>query len=96
MGKRGPKPGTGGRPRKAAGDNLARSGDGYKRRTVGPKSKGTQVYEHRAKAGLGATKGSKGKGTVVDHKNRNTSDNRASNLRKTTKAGNARNRKHTA
>ncbi len=93
MGKRGPAKGHGGRPRKAPGTNDARAGDGYKRRTVGPKSKGTQVYEHRVKAGLGSTKGSKGKGTVVDHKNRNTSDNRASNRRRTTKAGNARNRK---
>ena len=94
MGKRGPAKGKGGRPRKEPGTNLARSGDGYKRVTVGPKSKGTQVYEHRVKAGLGKTKGSKsGKtGGVVDHKNRNTSDNRASNLRRTTKSGNAKNR----
>lgn len=90
MGKRGPKKGEGGRPRKKPGDNEPRTGDGYVRVTKGPKSKGKQVYEHRAKKGLG--KGSKGKGTVVDHKNRNTSDNSPANLRTTTKKGNARNR----
>lgn len=88
----GPKKGQGGRPRKKAGTNEARAGDGYKRVTVGPKSKGKQVYEHRAKAGLAATKGSKGKGTVVDHKNRVTSDNSKGNLRKVSKGKNNRNR----
>ena len=89
MGKRGPAPGTGGRPRKKPGTNEARP-DGYKRRTVGPKSKGKQVYEHRAVAGLANVKGSKGKGTVVDHKNRRRGDNSASNLRKVSKAKNNR------
>ncbi len=94
MGKRGPAKGHGGRPRKAPGTNEGRAGDGYKRRTVGPKGKGKQVYEHRVKAGLGGTRGSKSgrTGGVVDHKNRNTGDNAKDNLKVTTKKGNARNR----
>ena len=92
MGKRGPAKGHGGRPRKAAGTHEGRAGDGYKRVTVGPKSKGKQVYEHRAKAGLANVKGSKGKGTVVDHKNRATGDNSPGNLRKVSKAKNNRNK----
>lgn len=90
--KPGPKKGTGGRPRVA---NPKPRDDGYKRTTHGAKGKGTQVYEHREKAGLGGTKGSKsGKtGGVVDHANRKRGDNRASNLRVTTKKGNAANRK---
>ena len=90
MSKPGPAPGKGGRPRKKPGTNEGRVGDGYKRVSVGPKSKGKQVYEHRAKLGLG--KGSKAKGIVVDHKNRKTGDNSPGNLRKATKAQNARNR----
>ncbi len=92
MGSRGPAKGHGGRPRKAAGTHEGRAGDGYKRVTVGPKSKGKQVYEHRAKAGLAAVKGSKGKGTVVDHKNRKTGDNSAGNLRRVSKAANNKNK----
>ena len=94
MGKRGPAKGHGGRPRKAAGTNEGRAGDGYKRVTVGPKSKGVQVYEHRAKAGLAKVKGSKsGKtGGVVDHKNRVTGDNSRKNLRKVSKGTNNKNR----
>lgn len=94
MGKRGPAKGHGGRPRKSS-STVAVRGDGYKRVSVGPKSKGTQVYAHRAAAGLGATKGSKsGKtGGIVDHKNRRRSDNKRSNLRVTTKSGNAKNRR---
>ena len=92
MGKRGPAKGHGGRPRKAAGTHEGRAGDGYKRVTVGPKSKGWQVYEHRAKAGLAKVKGSKGKGTVVDHKNRATGDNSKGNLRKVSKGTNNKNR----
>lgn len=93
MGLRGPKPGHGGRPRKSAATVAVRS-DGYKRVSVGAKSKGTQVYAHRAAAGLGRTKGSKsGKtGGVVDHKNRRRADNRKANLRVTTKRTNAKNR----
>lgn len=87
MGKRGPAKGQGGRPRKSP-SKVATRGDGYKRVTVGPKSKGTQVYAHRAAVGLGSTKGSKSKGAVVDHKNRRRGDNRRSNLRITTKKGN--------
>lgn len=89
--KPGPKKGHGGRPRVPASKAKARS-DGYKRVTVGKPGKGKQVYAHRAAAGLGGTKGSKGKGTVVDHKNRKRGDNRASNLRKVSKAANNRNR----
>lgn len=81
MGKRGPAKGHGGRPRKQEKDVAVRS-DGYKRVTVGPKSKGTQVYAHRAKAYGGTPpKVGKGSNTVVDHKNRKRSDNRKSNLR---------------
>lgn len=87
MGKRGPAKGHGGRPRKRSGKPRS---DGYKRVTVGPKGKGTQVYEHRAKAGLGSTKGSKGKGTVVHHRNRRRGDNRPGNLERVSKAENNR------
>lgn len=92
MGKRGPKKGHGGRPRTKS---PATREDGYKRVTVGPKSDGKQVYAHRAAAGLGQVKGSKsGKtGGVVDHKNRDRDDNRKANLRRTTKSGNAKNRR---
>ncbi len=86
----GPAKGQGGRPRKKAGTNEGRAGDGYKRVTVGPASKGKQVYEHRAKAGLANTKGSKGKGTVVDHKNKRKGDNSKGNLRKVSKGANNR------
>lgn len=91
MAKPGPAKGHGGRPRKAMGAGKTRD-DGYKRTTVGPKGDGHQVYEHRAKAGLGNTKGSKsGKtGGVVDHKDGNRSNNAKSNLRVTTKKGNRR------
>ena len=53
MGSRGPKKGEGGRPRKKAGTNEARTGDGYVRVTVGAKSKGKQVY-HRTEGGTKA------------------------------------------
>lgn len=92
MAKPGPSKGHGGRPRVSAKSAATRK-DGYKRVTVGKPGKGKQVYAHRDAVGLGGTKGSKGKGTVVDHKNRNRSDNRASNLRKVSKAANNRNRK---
>ncbi len=87
MGKRGPAKGHGGRPRKAAGTNEARP-DGYKRVTVGPKSKGKQVYAHRAAAGLANVKGSKGKGTVVNHKDHKRGNNKKSNLARISKARN--------
>ena len=89
--KPGPAKGTGGRPRTATPKARA---DGYKRKTVGPKGKGTQVYAHRAAAGLGGTKGSKSgrTGGVVDHKNRKRGDNTKANLRVTSKAGNNKNR----
>ena len=90
--KPGPAKGKGGRPRKALGKGKTRD-DGYRRTTVGPKGDGKQVYEHRAKAGLGKTKGSKGKGTVVDHKDGDRDNNAKSNLKRTTKKGNAANRK---
>ena len=91
MSKPGPDKGEGGRPRTKT---PATRKDGYKRVTVGPAGDGKQVYQHRAKAGLGGTKGTKsGKtGGVVDHKNRDRGDNAKSNLRVTTKKGNARNR----
>ena len=88
----GPAKGSGGRPRKKAGTNQGRAGDGYKRVTIGPKSKGTQVYAHRAAVGLGQVKGSKGKGVVVDHKNRKTGDNSKGNLRRVSKGQNNKNR----
>ena len=90
MAKPGPSKGTGGRPRTKS---PAARVDGYKRVTVGAKGKGKQVYAHRAAAGLGGTKGSKGKGTVVDHKDGNRSNNAKSNLRKVSKAANNRNKK---
>lgn len=76
MGARGPKPGSGGRPR--LGSKTKPRVDGYKRVTTGPAGHGTQRLEHRVKAGLG--KGSQGKGTVVDHGNSDRSDNSAKNL----------------
>jgi hypothetical protein len=79
MGKRGPSKGHGGRPRKPRGTNAPRAGDGYKRRTVGPKSKGTQVYEHRAVKGAGPGTKS-GKGGVVHHKDHDRGNNAPSNL----------------
>lgn len=88
MAKPGPSKGSGGRPRKPEGSVSTRA-DGYKRVTVGAKSKGTQVYAHRAKAYGGTPpKGSKGKGTVVHHRNRQRGDNRSANLSKVSKAQN--------
>ena len=92
MSKPGPSKGSGGRPRLPA-SKVATRKDGYERVTRGPKGDGTQVYAHREEAGLGGVKGSKGKGKVVDHKNRRRADNRKSNLRVTSKKGNAQNRK---
>lgn len=98
MAKPGPNKGEGGRPRTK---NPKPRKDGYKRTTVGPPGKGEQQYEHRVKASGGDTaggkkapKGSKSgkKGGVVDHKDRNRSNNAKSNLRKTTKRGNNQNK----
>lgn len=89
-GKPGPAKGHGGRPRTKK--PKARD-DGYKRVTVGPPGKGKQVYKHRAEAyGGNPPKGSKGKGEVVDHKDQDRSNNSRSNLRRTSKAANNRNR----
>lgn len=87
--KPGPKKGHGGRPRKK---NTKARDDGYSRVTIGPAGKGHQVYEQRAKAGLGNVKGSKGKGTVVDHKDGNRQNNSKGNLRKVSKKRNNANK----
>lgn len=93
MGKRGPAKGQGGRPRKSESSVAVRS-DGYKRVTVGPKGKGTQVYAHRAKAGVALPKGkhaAKGGGDrVVDHRDGNKSNNSRSNLRVMSRSANSR------
>lgn len=85
--KPGPAKGRGGRPRTSTPKARA---DGYKRVTVGAKGKGKQVYQHRAKAGLGGTKGSKGKGTVVHHKDHRRGNNTKGNLQRVSKAKNNR------
>lgn len=82
MAKPGPAKGKGGRPRKKAGTNAAGT-HGYRRISVGAKSKGTQVYEHRHKAGAG--KGSAKGGTVTHHKDGNKTNNARSNLEITTR-----------
>ena len=90
--KPGPAKGHGGRPRKPAGTNKGRAGDGYKRVTVGPKGKGKQVYEHivKARGAKAAVKGSgKGSKTVVDHKDKKTGHNLRSNLRVLSRGKNA-------
>jgi hypothetical protein len=84
--KPGPAKGTGGRPRKK--NPKPRPGDGYKRTTVGPKGKGKQVYQHRAKLGLTAKVG-KGSKVVVDHKDKNTKNNKRKNLRTMARGKNA-------
>lgn len=87
-GKPGPDPGNGGRPR--VKNPKARS-DGYKRVTVGAKGKGRQVYQHRAMAYDGdPPKGSKGKGTVVHHKDHARGNNTRKNLKRVSKAYNNR------
>jgi hypothetical protein len=85
--KPGPSKGSGGRPRKPAGTNKAGK-LGYKRVTRGPKSKGKQVLEHRAKVGLtntkgvggSAAKGKKAADTTVHHKDGNKTNNSLRNL----------------
>lgn len=85
--KPGPAPGTGGRPRKKPGTNIAGK-LGYRRVTTGPKSKGTQKLEHRVKAGVG--KGSKTGGTVVHHRDGTKTNNALTNLARTTRAAHPR------
>ena len=78
----GPKPGTGGRPRKAGGSKLSKGPNkGYVKVTVGPKGKGTQKYKHRVVTGAPA-------GKVVDHKDNKKSNNKRSNLKVTTRGKN--------
>jgi len=84
MGKRGPKKGHGGRPRKKRGTNVA-GATKYRRITVGPKSRGKQVLEHRHKAGLKKTH-NRGTKKIVHHKNGVKTDNSRSNLRVTTRS----------
>lgn len=94
--KPGPRKGHGGAPRKR---NPASNKGGYQLTTVGPKSRGTRQYAHRVIAHGGsvggtkrAPKSSKGTRSVVDHRNRNRSDNRSSNLRRVSRSTNNRNR----
>ncbi len=94
MGKRGPKAGHGGRPRKRTGSSR---GDGYSNVTVGPKGRGVRQLLHRVIAYGGsaggkkrAPKGSKARGTVVHHVNHRRGDVSRGNLRKVTKAYNNR------
>lgn len=71
----GPAKGHGGRPRKPGGSTLTKGKNkGYKKVTVGPKSKGTQKYYHRVVTGAKA-------GQVVDHKDERKSNNSRSNLK---------------
>jgi hypothetical protein len=85
-GKPGPAKGEGGRPRKPAGEGKARA-DGYKRRTVGAKGNRAVAY------GGNPPKSSKSaKSGIVDHKDQNKRNNSKSNLRKTTKSQNNKNR----
>jgi hypothetical protein len=87
-GKPGPAKGSGGRPRKK---NPKPRDDGYVRTTVGPEGKGRVVYQHRAIAyGGNPPKGSKGKGTVVHHKDHGRSNNSRKNLKRVSKAYNNR------
>lgn len=85
MGERGPKKGEGGRPRKKAGTKRP---DGYVQVTTGSKANPKREYKHRAVKGL-----KKGDKRVVDHKDRNRSNNAKSNLRVTTQGENLRNRR---
>ena len=83
MGERGPKPGTGGRPRKKAGSKLTKGKNaGYVKVTVGPKGKGTQKYKHRVDTGAKS-------GEVVDHKDGNKHNNSRSNLKRMSRGAHA-------
>ena len=86
MGLRGPKPGSGGRPRKA---NPKDNGNGYVRQTVGPPSKGVRKYKHRVVAGAKP-------GQTVDHKNARRSDNSRGNLELVSRAENTARRNRRA
>ena len=83
--KPGPKKGHGGRPRTK---NPKPRDDGYVRVTKGPKGDGEQMYEHRAKMGMEPGSGSKGKGTVVHHKDHMRGHNEKKNLKRMSKGEN--------
>ena len=82
MGSRGPKPGSGGRPRKA---NVPRS-DGYVPATVGPAGRGRKVLQHQVVAG---TVG-KGPNVTVDHLSGVKSSNAKSNLQVVSRSENVK------
>ena len=93
VGKRGPAPGKGGRPRtKTPAANDA----GYKLTTVGPKSAGKREELHRVVAYGGKVAGSKvppassktATTGIVNHKDMKRSDDRKSNLEITTRSVN--------
>lgn len=83
MGKRGPAPGSGGRPRKTTHAPNAR--DGYKRQTVGPKGNGSQQYIHRVVAGL-----KPGDKRTVDHLDPATKSNAPGKLQVVSREENVR------
>lgn len=83
MGARGPKPGSGGRPRAATHKPNPR--DGYKRETVGPPSAGTQEYVHRVVAGLKPHDP-----RTVDHLKPATKSNKPADLQVVSRAENTR------
>ena len=82
VGSRGPKPGSGGRPRKT---NVPRR-DGYVPATVGPAGRGRKVLQHQVVAG---TVG-KGPNVTVDHVSGNKSQNTKSNLQVVSRAENVK------
>jgi len=83
VGARGPAKGEGGRPRKPSGSKLSKGKNaGYVKRTVGPKGKGHQEYDHRLKTGAK-------KGEVVDHKDGNKHNNSRSNLKRMSRGSHA-------
>ncbi len=93
VGKRGPAPGKGGRPRtKTPAANDA----GYKLTTVGPKSAGKREELHRVVAYGGKVGGAKvppassktATTGIVNHKDMKRSDDRKSNLEITTRSVN--------
>lgn len=86
VGKRGPRPGEGGRPRKPKGSH-AKNSEGYKRVTVGSKANPKRIYEHQVGMPKG---GSKGSSMVIDHRDGNKSNNKRSNLRMMKRGKNAK------